>query len=203
MGISAAYIGVNLSSSLSSYLSAGNASSHQSGGSTHDNKDMGVVHSVSAVHPNHLTYSFHKLPASSILPLGQQKQIDLHILQKLSTLDTEVRSHEQAHAILGGQYTSAPSYEYEKGPNGVNYAVSGDVFFDTTPVKDNPLAAIEKAGTIRKAALAPSEPSADDYHIAAAATQVLVDARLALLVNKQNVYSHQIRSYQLNEQLKE
>jgi hypothetical protein len=42
--------------------------------------------------------------------------------------------HEQAHAFLGGQYASSPEYEYERGPIGRRYAVSGEVSIDISKV---------------------------------------------------------------------
>jgi hypothetical protein len=110
-----------------------------------------------------------------------KEDVDRQTVKKLSTLDREVRQHERAHAALGGQYAGAPRYEYEKGPNGISYAVEGKVSIDTTPVAGDPQMSIEKAQIIRRAALAPAEPSAQDRKVAAEAVQMEVDARIELL----------------------
>ncbi len=104
------------------------------------------------------------------------------IIQKLATLDREVRNHEQAHAAVGGRYAGAPSYEYQRGPDGVYYAVAGEVSINTSPVNGNPQLTIDKAQIIRRAALAPAEPSSQDRLVAAKATQMERQARVELQV---------------------
>ena len=49
------------------------------------------------------------------------------VIAELKSTDREVRAHEQAHAIAGGQHAGAPSYEYQRGPDGRQYAVGGEV----------------------------------------------------------------------------
>ena len=47
-------------------------------------------------------------------------------LSKLEKRDREVRAHEQAHIMAGGQYVRGGAhYEYQKGPDGQSYAVGG------------------------------------------------------------------------------
>lgn len=112
-------------------------------------------------------------------------------LQFLKQRDTEVRAHEQAHMAVGGRYvTSAASYDYQTGADGVRYAIGGEVGIDTSPVDGNPAATLEKARTVRQAALAPAEPSGQDLQVAAAAatmeTNAVQDLRtLAQLQQKQ------------------
>jgi len=102
-------------------------------------------------------------------------------IQKLSTLDREVRNHERAHAAVGGQYAGAPRYQYERGPDGVNYAVAGEVSISTGAISGDPQMTIEKAQIIRRAALAPAEPSSQDRKVAAEASQMEAQARVELL----------------------
>jgi hypothetical protein len=116
----------------------------------------------------------------------QQEKIDQQTIQSLSTLDREVRNHERAHAAVGGQYAGAPSYEYERGPDGVNYAVSGEVPISTGATSD-PQLTIEKAQIIRRAALAPAEPSAQDRKVAAEATQMEAEARIDVLAQEREL----------------
>lgn len=113
-------------------------------------------------------------PAPELTP-EQQAQID-----KLKATDTKVRQHEQAHlAAAGGLATSGPTYTYQRGPNGVNYAVGGEVNIDTSPGA-TPQETIAKAQRIQAAALAPADPSGQDRSVAARAGQMERDARAQL-----------------------
>lgn len=101
-------------------------------------------------------------------------------LRQLQATDRRVRAHELAHlAASGGLATGAPSYTYQKGPDGVNYAVGGEVSIDTSPAR-TPEETIAKAATIIAAALAPADPSPQDRAVAAAASQLAQQARAEL-----------------------
>ena len=103
-------------------------------------------------------------------------------VQELRQRDREVRTHEQAHVAAGGQYVrGGPTYEYEEGPDRNRYAVAGEVQIDSSPVPGDPEATIEKARVVRRAALAPAEPSSQDRAVAAAASQMEAQARAELL----------------------
>lgn len=102
------------------------------------------------------------------------------VIRELAARDREVRLHEQAHAALGGRHAGAPRYQYERGPDGVAYAVSGEVPIDTSKVPNDPRATIEKARQIRRAAFAPAEPSDTDRRVAAAAARLEAEARVEL-----------------------
>jgi hypothetical protein len=98
-------------------------------------------------------------------------------IRDLKQRDTEVKAHEQAHmAAGGGLVQGAASYTYEKGPDGAMYAVGGEVKIDTSPAR-TPEQTIRKAQQIRRAALAPAQPSAADRAVAAAASQMEAQAR--------------------------
>lgn len=88
---------------------------------------------------------------------------------ELRRVDREVRRHEAAHAAVGGAYAGAPSYTFERGPDGQLYAVAGQVSIDTAPVDGDPAATIQKLQIVRAAALAPGDPSAQDRAVAAQA----------------------------------
>lgn len=105
---------------------------------------------------------------------------DLRHLEQLKTTDREVRQHELAHQIAGGQYTGAASYEYERGPDGQRYAVAGTVPIDYGPVTGDPGATIAKMQQVISAALAPADPSPKDHQVAATARQYLLTAQLEL-----------------------
>lgn len=112
----------------------------------------------------------------------EEQQLEQEQLQikELKARDTEVRIHEQAHASVGGQYAGSPSYEYQRGPDGSNYAVGGEVQIDVSEIPGDPQATIDKMQTVRAAALAPAEPSGADRSIAADATQKLAAAQAEL-----------------------
>ncbi|MCQ8822018.1 catalase [Pseudoalteromonas agarivorans] len=110
----------------------------------------------------------------------QQLELEQQQIEELKARDTEVRVHEQAHASVGGQYAGSPSYEYQRGPDGTNYAVGGEVQIDVSEIPGDPQATIDKMQTVRAAALAPAEPSSADRAIAADATQKMAAAQAEL-----------------------
>ena len=109
--------------------------------------------------------------------------------QKIAALrrrDAQVRAHERAHlAAAGGVARGGANYQYVIGPDGRLYAVGGEVQIDTSAVPDDPEATITKAQTIRRAALAPANPSGQDRAVAAAAAQMEAAARQELIREKQ------------------
>ncbi|MCH8553105.1 MAG: hypothetical protein LAT62_14300 [Natronospirillum sp.] len=104
----------------------------------------------------------------------------LEELQQLETRDREVRAHEQAHKAVAGQYAGSIRYEFVQGPDGRRYAVAGEVPIDLSPAP-TPEETINKMEQVRRAALAPSDPSDADRRIAAEATQLIQDARAEAL----------------------
>jgi len=103
------------------------------------------------------------------------------IIESLRQRDQEVRLHEQAHLLAAGPYArGGPSYTYQIGPDGRSYAVGGEVPIDLSPVAGDPQATLQKAQTIRRAALAPAHPSSADLSIASAATAMAEQAQQQL-----------------------
>lgn len=102
------------------------------------------------------------------------------VVDELKQRDAEVRRHEQAHKAVGGQYAGAISFTYESGPDGQRYAVGGEVPIETGPVPGDPEATIRKLEQVRRAALAPAEPSSADQAVAAQASQGIQQARAEL-----------------------
>lgn len=99
------------------------------------------------------------------------------LIVQLRRRDAEVTRHEQAHAAAGGQYAGAPQYEYTVGPDGRRYRTEGEVPIDSSPIPGDPQATIEKLQVVRRAALAPADPSPQDQRVAAQASQGLNEAR--------------------------
>jgi hypothetical protein len=120
-----------------------------------------------------------KLAAKSEAELTLQEQAKV---QQLKQRDLEVKAHEQAHLNAAGSLAvSGASFTYTTGPNGVRYATGGEVSIDTSQVANDPAATIRKADIIRRAALAPMNPSPQDYSVASQATEMAAQARSELI----------------------
>lgn len=96
-------------------------------------------------------------------------------LAQLRQRDQAVRAHEQAHSAAGGSLTGSPSYGYEKGPDGAQYAVSGEVSINLSK-GSTPDETIQIARQARAAALAPAQPSAQDRRVASEAQRMAAQA---------------------------
>ena len=110
----------------------------------------------------------------------ERQQAERDQIEVLAARDREVRAHEQAHAAVAGQYGSSPTYSFVRGPDGVSYAVGGEVQIDTSPIPGDPEATLRKAQQLRRAANAPAEPSSQDGRVAALAAQMELQARTEL-----------------------
>ena len=90
-----------------------------------------------------------------------------------------MRTHEQAHATIGGQYAGSPQYDSQRGPDGQRYAIDGEVSIDVS-TENTPQQTIRKMQQVRAAALAPAEPSPQDLQVAAEASRIAFEARSKL-----------------------
>ncbi len=100
----------------------------------------------------------------------------------LKARDQEVRTHEMAHMMVGGSLVrKGASYQYQTGPDGQRYAVGGEVSIDSSAVSGDPSATIRKMQQVKRAALAPAEPSSQDRAVAAAAAKTEAAARQELM----------------------
>lgn len=106
-------------------------------------------------------------------------------VRKMRTRDTEVRSHEQAHMSAGGGLTGGASYEYEQGPDGNQYAVNGEVGI-SIPAGGSPQETVNNARQVRRAALAPTNPSGQDQSVAAQASQMEAQAQADIAKEARN-----------------
>lgn len=108
-------------------------------------------------------------------------------ISKLKARDTQVHQHEQAHlSAAAGLDVSNASFTYQRGPNGINYAVAGEVKIDTSPGR-TPEETLARAEMIQNAALAPSDPSPADRSVAAKAQNMASQARAELLNEQHHV----------------
>lgn len=99
-------------------------------------------------------------------------------LRKLKQRDAEVRAHEKAHlAAAGGNAVGGVHYEYQKGPDGKQYAIGGHVDISLSSVEGNPEESEKNAREVRRAALAPGQPSGQDRAVAAQAASLEAKAK--------------------------
>jgi hypothetical protein len=108
--------------------------------------------------------------------LDDEKDLYSHAeQQKLADLrqrDQSVRQHEKTHQSMGGEHVRGGiTYEYEVGPDGKKYAVGGEVHIDAKSVSGNARETYRKMETIKRAALAPNDPSPQDIRAAMEATR--------------------------------
>ncbi|HYC04913.1 MAG TPA: putative metalloprotease CJM1_0395 family protein [Azospirillaceae bacterium] len=115
-------------------------------------------------------------------PLTPEQQ---KIVQELRQTDAEIRAHEQAHKVAAGGLGSGPTYSYTTGPDGRRYVVAGEVRIDVGPERD-PEATIRKAEIVKRAALAPSDPSPQDRAVAARADALKAQAQAELQREKRD-----------------
>lgn len=115
--------------------------------------------------------------------IGELSLEEQRIVTELQAADTNVRAHEAAHMAAGGGLTSPASYTYERGPDNKMYAVAGEVGISTGE-GNTPQESLNKAQTIRRAALAPADPSPQDLKVAAQAASMEMSARAEILQEK-------------------
>lgn len=107
----------------------------------------------------------------------QLSETDRQAVQELKQRDQEVRAHERAHMSAGaGVVQGGASFSMQRGPDGRSYAVGGEVKIDTSAEND-PEQTIRKMQQIKRAALAPAEPSSTDRAVAAQAGKIEAQAR--------------------------
>lgn len=107
-------------------------------------------------------------------PLTKEEQEQV---RELRARDAEVRAHENAHKAAAGELArGGPTYETQRGPDGRDYAVGGSVQIALEEGR-TPDETIAKAERARRAALAPAEPSSQDYKVAAEAAAMAAEAR--------------------------
>ena len=100
-------------------------------------------------------------------------------LEKLKRIEARVIAHEMAHKVVGGQYAGSVRYEYTRGPDGRLYITGGEVSIDVSE-EPTPEETIQKMEIVRRAALAPADPSPQDLAVAQTATIKEMKARLEL-----------------------
>ena len=93
------------------------------------------------------------------------------IIELAATVRT-VRAHAAHLSATGPFATNFASYGLMIGPDGKQYAVSGESSLDTAPVSGDSKATIQKARVVGAAANAPSDPSSQDRAVSPVMDQV-------------------------------
>jgi len=112
---------------------------------------------------------------------GELNAAEQRQLSELKARDRAVRAHEQAHlAAAGNLARGGASYTYQKGPDDRQYAVGGEVDIRSGKVAGDPEATIRNSQRVRRAALAPVNPSSTDRAVAAQASSTELQGRAEL-----------------------
>ena len=99
--------------------------------------------------------------------------------QKMQQAEAEVRAHEAAHKAAAGKYAGPITYTYAVGPDGKRYIVGGEVSIHA-PAGSTPEETIRIMEQVKRAALAPGDPSPQDLAVAAQAAMKIMQARQAM-----------------------
>ncbi len=109
-------------------------------------------------------------------------------VKRLKARDREVRAHEQAHITAAGGLAKGPAkFDFQRGPDEKQYAVGGHVDIDVSSIPNNPEATIARADRVKRAALAPAEPSGADRQVAARANKMKLDAQKEMMEQQQTL----------------
>lgn len=107
-------------------------------------------------------------------PLDSEEQREV---QRLQRRDLEVKSHEQAHARVGGSHVrGGVKLSYTTGSDGQRYATDGQVNIDLSSER-SPEATASKMRQVQRAALAPANPSGADRAVASLAARRELEAQ--------------------------
>jgi len=134
---------------------------------------------------------------------GELSEEDQRKVEELKKIDKRVHVHEQAHLSAAGGYArGGANYDYVTGPDGNRYANAGHVNLDTSKER-TPEATIRKADIIKKAALAPADPSPADKEIAANASEMAAEARKEMAQKRSNPELENIKGAKSSKNVKE
>lgn len=118
-------------------------------------------------------------PRNSRTNNEELSQEERQTVSRLQKRDMEVKAHEAAHMAAGSGLAGSAAYQYTVGPDGKRYVTGGEVPIDVSGEK-TPQATIRKMQQVRRAALAPAQPSGADRAVAAQATKTEQMARMEL-----------------------
>lgn len=114
---------------------------------------------------------------------SELSQSEKQLVTELQTRDKEVRAHEAAHQSAGAP-TGGASFSYQKGPDGKNYAIGGEVSI-SIKTGSTPQETISNMKEVIAAAMAPADPSAQDVAVASSAMVMQMKAQQQLRAESQ------------------
>ncbi|CAA6603286.1 hypothetical protein MTBLM1_10306 [Rhodospirillaceae bacterium LM-1] len=144
----------------------------------------GVEGAVDAKAPESKTESKPESTTSNLANPSQLSEEEQRIVAKLKQREAEVLAHEQAHKAAGGAYAGSPNYTTTQGPDGRRYITGGEVSIDIS-AEDTPEETIRKMEQIKRAALAPGDPSSQDRAVAMQAEAIKAQAEAQLNEQRQ------------------
>ncbi|MFZ2959902.1 MAG: putative metalloprotease CJM1_0395 family protein [Candidatus Ozemobacteraceae bacterium] len=102
-------------------------------------------------------------------------------LEELERQDAYIRMAIDARSLqLKPGMQGLPTYEFVRGPDGKQYAVSGELPLNVEKVQGDPEATIQNAQNIRRVALSSPSPAPGDRMAAIEASRIEYEARLEL-----------------------
>lgn len=135
---------------------------------------------ISAVSPTSRDFAAPRGTSTS----AQADPAEQRQLRELQETDRKVRAHEAAHlAAAGGLAQGGASFTMTRGSDGRYYATGGEVSISTSEGR-SPQDTLARARQIRAAALAPADPSPQDYRVAAQATRMEFQAQQELVAQQ-------------------
>ena len=122
------------------------------------------------------------------------------LVKDLQARDSEVKAHESAHQAAGGGNTGPASFSYQQGPDGKMYAIGGEV---SISIKGGatPQEQMANARSVIAAAMAPSDPSSQDFAVANSARVMEMKAQQKLAKEQQQKNLGQDSYRQATQQL--
>jgi len=121
--------------------------------------------------------SVHLGEQSNVVDEQQEQQPEEKAaVRELQQIDQNVRAHEQAHMAAGGAVAGSATFTYTEGPDGKRYVTGGEVPINapSTSSPDDTIAVLEQ---VKRAALAPADPSPQDLRVAASVTAKIQEAK--------------------------
>lgn len=104
-------------------------------------------------------------------------------VRKLINWENNVKQHEQAHMAVGGGLVSSARFSYTIGPDGKRYVSGGEVSI-SVPSSENEEENLKTLERVKRAALAPADPSPQDIKTAAMASAMISSTYLKLMKQK-------------------
>lgn len=127
-----------------------------------------------------------KIPEDHSAKLQEQAGKDLKVksdVRRLINWENNVKQHEQAHMSVGGGLVGAARFSYTVGPDGKRYVAGGEVSI-SIPSSHKEEDNVQTFERVKRAALAPADPSPQDIKTAAMASALLTAAYQKLAKQK-------------------